>query len=929
MLLHDGERMACFREGSSASFVIPGGDLEPLPPSQSNQHNWHTSLRAHAKRCWNQKAGPFSGPLSALFQQRMRRAVKLGHFYLLEVRAQQSLDELVPSLRHACALTTSRWAAHVVEMTQVSAEGDHATCRARLASQYGRYVSHCQRPQVDDGLSKADIEAKLAETLTTTDVSDATRAALLIRDQTHGVIVEGKRVGLTVPDIGIEVGQRPIDAALRALHLAVGPLVEHSISPALHAAVMRASEDPRVLTVHKGVVVLECRVDLERPLVDYRASLFASRLAKAREQPDRTAPIVSADIMSLAQVQTSGKCSPLLTLALRAGLADWPVQSLPPAPPDTTHQATESQTCCTRDSSTSSSAPPALLYLAFEALITQAPTPQTASCVKGNQHGAGIADLLTSADGTRRTLARDLDRASCVKGQQAATTPPARIAGGDAVPSGPMDTSKPPGRVSAGAQGVVDPPSSQAGDGGDTSGCGSRAATGPCTEGASTESSAASCSSGDVAGEQVAVQGCPEEHAVGIQGPFAAAPPEQRSVHEDDITDAPGTRVQSSLPTTDLIKKSQREDPFSRDVVSYHESGQSVDWLVENIDVGHRDKFVKKARDYRLVDGLLVFLDKWNADDAAEFQAGGKPRVYIPTVLRDAVMHAYHAATNHAGIKRTLALMSSWVWWPRMPRQVRRFCRHCHVCAMGKVPRHKAGEAHRVEDGEYPWDVIVIDLYTYQNVDGFDHVLVISDGFTRGVELVACRGTPTSKQVLDMLFDRVIRGHRTTPRFVRSDAGSIFISELCQEFWSAYGAELRWSTAEHHTTAGLAERVNATLHDFLITHRLASGDERWYLYLGHIENAFNALVNSTTGFSPTYAEFGREARLPLDVAFHGIHSGHRCVSDYVRSHLTALHSAWDVIRERLGLNALARKQERDTHVDTELRFEVHDRKFSY
>ena len=54
--------------------------------------------------------------------------------------------------------------------------------------------------------------------------------------------------------------------------------------------------------------------------------------------------------------------------------------------------------------------------------------------------------------------------------------------------------------------------------------------------------------------------------------------------------------------------------------------------------------------------------------------------------------------------------------------------------------------------------------------------------------------------------------------------------------------ELHAGAPEHHSTAGLAERFNKTLHDLLVTHRLSSGDKRWYLYLGHLELCYNTLA---------------------------------------------------------------------------------------
>ena len=401
--------------------------------------------------------------------------------------------------------------------------------------------------------------------------------------------------------------------------------------------------------------------------------------------------------------------------------------------------------------------------------------------------------------------------------------------------------------------------------------------------------------------------------------------PPNVTIDPADVTDIPGQPLKMPLPTVDAVRTEQTADSFSREIISYLSTSKQHEWLLENAPENGHERFKKKASQFRLIDDLLCYMDPTSSDDASEFQAGGKPRVYVPLSMRQSFMHAYHTASNHAGIARTYALMIARVWWPRMRRDVRRFCRACHVCARAKVAQIHAGEYHRVEDGHFPWHCITVDLYEYQEVDGYDHVLVIADGFTRGVEMVAFKGVPTSTQVLDSIFHRVIRGHRTTPGYIRSDAGSIFISEVCQEFWRAYGTKLAHSTAEHHSTAGLAERANATLHEFLIQHRLSGGDDKWYKYLGHIENAFNALVNATTGFSPTYIEFGRDTRLPLDVAFYGLHSNHGCVKDYVREHLTHLHEVWDIVRTRLGLNALTQKQRADARRDTTLTFEVHDR----
>ena len=945
-VLHDGSYMVLFEREPAVdieaepTLFTPSAPLAPLRPHDKFQ----LFIRGQARECWSTQVGlplkPFKEVLS-----RIRRPVRLRDTYLAAAKtpfvlSRGALDHLANA--YATHESSSCAGGVVVRRFEDVATDMSLPITLRLTAQHLAYEERVSQPAVEPS-------QPVQESLPTASDAEPTRAALLVRDQTHGLLIEHTKLGLTLPDVNIEVGQRAIDAALRGLHLHIGPLAEHSLSPKLHAAVMAAVNDARVLATHKGCVVLECFVKLDIPLLDYRATVFAARGIKHREEPNRTAPITTADIYPLARVMTAFRCSVLLRSALSKALTDWPplhpaasdngdgetVKAVPAAGASAAPEVAAGpppsgeglETFCTERAS----ACPSLMMLvqeAFASYVSEDPQsdacakdsdhPGTGSCAKDTpprtQRVASIASPLTIVSGRGKpradTLEAPVTLAEQFQGDSDATSEQFQGAG----PPEPRDGSIPVHKSEA-EESVLPSASEPELLAGSSSQVDQLLPVSSSTPSEGTQDSAR------VENEPPATSGD------GVPGPFSAPPlpASELTTHPDDITDAVGRPVSLALPSLDMLKAAQAKDPTMRDIFEYHSKGQSREWMQAHVPAQQWARFERQAATFRLVDGLLCFMDAYSSEDAAEYQAGGKPRVYVPVAMRQLFMTAYHVASGHAGVTRTLALMSAWVWWPKMGRMVRRFVRNCHVCARTKVSHHKAGEAHRVEDGEHPWDVITIDLYSYQEVDGYDHVLVIADGFTRGVELVAFKGTPNSKQVLDALFHRVIRGHRTTPRWVRSDAGSIFISELCQEFWSAYGSVLRHSTAEHHTTAGLAERANATLHDFLIAHRISGGDNRWYLYLGHLENAFNATVNSTTGYSPTYAEFGRDPRLPLDVAFYGIHSGHACVKDYVREHLTALHAVWDTIRTRLGLNALARKLERDAHQDIKLRFEVQDR----
>tara|TARA_B110001452_G_C15241755_1_gene430087 strand:+ start:5834 stop:16840 length:11007 start_codon:yes stop_codon:yes gene_type:complete len=323
------------------------------------------------------------------------------------------------------------------------------------------------------------------------------------------------------------------------------------------------------------------------------------------------------------------------------------------------------------------------------------------------------------------------------------------------------------------------------------------------------------------------------------------------------------------------------------------------------------------AAGYRMIDGVMMFTrsQRSEVDSSAPF------RIVLPQAFRSWALFNYHDLSGHFGVTRTYSRVSGQYYWPRMAADVRAHIKACSVCARCKLSRTRAGSFHLPGDGYAPWQTVTIDLYSVgYSDDGYDHILLFADNFTRAVIAVATRGTPTSAQVWNYYVHYVAR-HAGYAKNIRTDRGSIFISELIKEACSAMSVTLQTSTAEHHETAGLAERFNAVMHDFLLTQRSASGDPRWTRYLVHFEIAFNATIASSTGFSPFYLNHGREFPLPHDVAYHGIASAPDSVNSYVSSFLDRIHRAWEACRIASYNSKLKAKLARDPRHDTALKFE--------
>ena len=396
----------------------------------------------------------------------------------------------------------------------------------------------------------------------------------------------------------------------------------------------------------------------------------------------------------------------------------------------------------------------------------------------------------------------------------------------------------------------------------------------------------------------------------------------QKEFHGRPRLHSAGSRNIPRPPTLAEVIKEQRTCDEYKHLYAYLQDGPTYIARTLAADGSSSADALQKSMEaaaagYRMIDGVLVYTRsrRDGADSSAPF------RIVLPQTFRSWALFNYHDLSGHFGVTRTYGLIAGRYYWPRMAADVREHIKRCGICARCKLSRTRAGSFHLPGDGHAPWETLTIDLYSVgSSDDGYDHVLLFADNFTRAVIAVPTRGTPTSAQVWNYYLHYVAR-YRGYAKNIRTDRGSIFISELIKEACAASDVTLQTSTAEHHETAGLAERFNAVMHDFLLTQRSASADPRWTRYLVHFEIAFNATIASSTGFSPFYLNHGREFPLPHDVAYHGIESAPDSVSSYVASFLDRIHKAWEACRIASYNSKVKAKRTRDPRHDTDLKFE--------
>ncbi|KAG8453088.1 hypothetical protein GDO86_004776 [Hymenochirus boettgeri] len=153
------------------------------------------------------------------------------------------------------------------------------------------------------------------------------------------------------------------------------------------------------------------------------------------------------------------------------------------------------------------------------------------------------------------------------------------------------------------------------------------------------------------------------------------------------------------------------------------------------------------------------------------------------------------------------------------------------------------------------------------------------------------------------------------PKCLHSDQGRDFESRLIKELLHLLNVKKSRTTPYHPEGDALPERFNCTLLNMLGT--LTVGEKRsWSRHVGAMVHAYNCTRHDSTGVSPYYLMFGREARLPIDlqlgVSTDGV--GHRSYYQYVARLKESLQKAYCLAEENAAKTNAGNKRRFDAKI---------------
>ena len=284
-------------------------------------------------------------------------------------------------------------------------------------------------------------------------------------------------------------------------------------------------------------------------------------------------------------------------------------------------------------------------------------------------------------------------------------------------------------------------------------------------------------------------------------------------------------------------------------------------------------------------------------------------QLVIPLVLREAILKEAHEGISggHLGQEKTLYRLKERFYWPGHFNEVRNWCLTCKDCATRKTHAPARRAPLGTVTAGYPTQVMAVDLVgpLPQSPNGNSYILVVGDYFTRWMEALPIpnqEATTVASKLVDEIFLRF-----SIPEQLHSDQGAQFESQLMSEVCNLLHIHKTRTTPYHPQCDGLVERFNRTLLNMLAT---CASDHPfdWEQYIRKVCMAYNSSVQASTGYTPFYLMFWRQARLPLDVLYGTCEPAMHSPS----VHATTLHKqmaeAFALVRSRLATQHLRQKE---------------------
>ena len=223
--------------------------------------------------------------------------------------------------------------------------------------------------------------------------------------------------------------------------------------------------------------------------------------------------------------------------------------------------------------------------------------------------------------------------------------------------------------------------------------------------------------------------------------------------------------------------------------------------------------------------------------------------------------------SGHLGKDKTIELVRQRFFWPGMKKDVTDYVASCIICQKTKESnRLTPGLLRPLPPPEDNWERVSWDFIVKLPLTkgGYDSIITFVDNKSKMVHFAPGKETDDARTLSQAFIRNVIRLHGM-PKTTLSDRDRRLVSKFHEELWKKLQITRILTTAYHPQGDGQTEIMNKAIEKMIRAFCVGLQND-WDEYLDLLEFAYNSAVNTTTGYSPFFLNYGREPARPIDVA---------------------------------------------------------------
>ncbi len=271
-------------------------------------------------------------------------------------------------------------------------------------------------------------------------------------------------------------------------------------------------------------------------------------------------------------------------------------------------------------------------------------------------------------------------------------------------------------------------------------------------------------------------------------------------------------------------------------------------------------------------------------------------RPCIPATLQTPLLLQLHQDGGHRGGNNTYSQFIRRYYFPGAAVEAALVVKMCHTCQRNQPKPHEQMHtlaSSPVGDCFQKWSIDFVGPLPTSSA-GHTYILTAKDCFTRWVEAYPTENmtaTTVARTLEKELFSRF-----GLPEQIHADRGTQFTSTLLHAVFQELGIN-GTHTPSYNPKSSPVERTHRDLGRMLRS-CMEEQAQDWEHYLPGCLLALRTTVCRSTGFSPFFMVYGREAALPVDLLYGQPYGRPLSNVDYVNKLRSRLQQVFDAAREQ-------------------------------